>query len=319
MFIDERHLTVGGGDGGNGVVHWRKEKFIPKGGPDGGNGGRGGDAYFLSTRSLSALSRFKNMDEKIADSGERGRGALRTGSSAGDIIVEVPIGSVISNLDTDERFELMEEGVKVLVASGGRGGLGNAHFKSSTNTTPNQYTKGDKGQVYRFSINLQIIADVGLIGLPNAGKSTLLNELTNSNAKIGSYPFTTLEPNLGIFHNYVLADIPGLIEDASNGKGLGYKFLKHVKRTNFLVHLVSVENEDVKSAYNIIRKELGDYDPELLEKEEFVLLSKSDILSKEEIKEKLKQLPKGSISLSVLDDKSMKAFSKLLSKKLGDI
>ena len=319
MFIDERTIVVAGGNGGDGIIHWRREKYVPKGGPDGGNGGDGGDAYILATRSLSALGVYKNMKTYAAQDGMSGGGALRSGKRGDDMVLKVPVGAVVTNKDTKERFELLEENAKVLVAAGGRGGLGNAYFKSSVNTTPMKATPGTEGQKYTFHIDLHIIADVGLIGLPNAGKSTLLNTLTNAHSKVGAYPFTTLEPNLGEFHGHTLADIPGLIENAAQGRGLGHKFLKHITRTRMLVHLISTEQKDVRGAYETIRKELLSYDPSLGEKEEIILLTKTDLITPQEVERKLKELPEGAISYSMIDDTKITTFSQMLSKKLQSI
>lgn len=319
MLVDERNILFSAGNGGNGVVHWHREKFLPKGGPDGGNGGDGGSAYFIAVRDINALNRLRENEELKAEDGAPGKGALCSGKNGGHYFVNVPIGSVIINKNTNEKFEMIEEGQKVLVAAGGRGGLGNAHFKSSVNTTPKEFTAGEKAQVYEFNIELHLIADVGIIGLPNVGKSTLLNEITNANAQVANYPFTTLEPNLAVFYGYVLADIPGLIENASSGKGLGYKFLRHITRTRMLVHLVSANSENPFADYDVIRKELKEYEPELLNKYEIIILSKIDTVSPEKVDELLKVLPKGTIPISAYDDESIKVLIKKLTKALQNI
>lgn len=316
MFVDERTITIAGGTGGDGVVHWRREKFVSKGGPDGGNGGKGGDAYIEAVRNIRALERYVEGETLCAEDGVRGSGVLRDGKGGADLVVKVPIGSVVLNTYTLERFEMVAEGQRVLVASGGKGGFGNAHFKSSMNTTPTTATIGQVGQSYTFRIALHIIADVGIIGFPNAGKSTLLNTLTNASARVAAYPFTTLEPNLGMFYGYTLADIPGLIENASAGKGLGHKFLRHISRTKMLVHLISAEEEDPLRAYQTIRAELAAYDQALLEKRELVVLSKTDMVSADVAKARLAALPEGALALTVLDDDSVVAFSKMLSQAL---
>ena len=316
MFVDERTITIAGGRGGDGVVHWRREKFVSKGGPDGGNGGRGGDAYIEAVRNIRALERYTEGEILRARDGVKGSGVSRDGKGGSDIVVKVPIGSVVLNTYTLEQFEMVEEGQRVLVASGGKGGFGNAHFKSSVNTTPTTATAGQSGQSYTFRVSLHIIADVGIIGFPNAGKSTLLNTLTNASARVAAYPFTTLEPNLGMFHGYTLADIPGLVEHASQGKGLGYTFLRHISRTRMLVHLISAEEHDPLKAYQTIRGELAAYDKALLEKKELVVLSKMDAVDTAVAKERLGMLPDGTRSLTVLDDDSVVAFSKVLSQAL---
>ena len=313
MFIDEIDLTIGGGNGGNGVVNFHRAKYVPKGGPDGGNGGDGGDTYIISTRNLSVFNKYRQNDKKVAEGGGDGKSGLRRGKNGEDLTLEVPIGSIVFNKDTNERFELLEEGKKVLLASGGRGGRGNAEFKSSINTTPMEATKGDKAQIYNFKISLHLIADIGIIGLPNAGKSTLLNEITNANAKVRDYPFTTIDPNLGVFHGYIIADIPGIIENASEGRGLGHKFLKHIERTNFLVHLVSCENENPLESYKLIRNELGKFNEDLLKKEELIYLSKTDLVTEEKVQELLKQMPKGTGTISIVDDVAMEKLNRNLS------
>lgn len=317
MLVDERNITIAGGKGGDGILHWLRLKYFAKGGPDGGNGGNGGNAYVVAIRDINALSNYRENEVLQAERGGNGAGALRNGKNGNDLEVHLPIGSILTNKETLERFELLEVGQRILVATGGRGGLGNAHFKSSINTTPQIARPGEQPQSYPFHIELNIIADVGIIGLPSAGKSTLLNMLTNAGAKVGAYPFTTLEPNLGVFHSYVLADIPGLIEKASEGKGLGHKFLKHIRRTKMLLHLVSAEEENVGEAYATIRNELASFDPTLLEKEEMVVLSKVDVVD-ETAKEKiLAQLPNGTLPLSVIDDTLLKQFSTHLSRQLA--
>ncbi len=316
MFVDERTITIAGGKGGDGVVHWRREKFVAKGGPDGGNGGKGGDAYIVAARNIRALERYTEGEVLQAQNGTNGSGVERDGKGGADMTVLVPIGSVVLNKYTLERFEITEEGQRILVAAGGKGGFGNAHFKSSVNTTPTRATDGQEGQSYEFYIELHIIADVGIIGFPNAGKSTLLNTLTNASARVAAYPFTTLEPNLGMFHSYTLADIPGLIENASQGKGLGHKFLRHISRTRMLIHMVSAEEEDPAKAYQTIRDELSAYDKALLEKREVVVLSKTDAVDPAVAEDRLSKLPNGALSLTILDDDSITAFSKKLSQVL---
>ena len=316
MFVDERTITIAGGKGGDGVVHWRREKFVAKGGPDGGNGGKGGDAYIVAARNIRALERYTEGETLRAQDGTDGRGVERDGKGGADMTVLVPIGSVVLNKYTLERFEITEEGQRILVAAGGKGGFGNAHFKSSVNTTPTRATDGQEGQSYEFYIELHIIADVGIIGFPNAGKSTLLNTLTSASARVAAYPFTTLEPNLGMFHRYTLADIPGLIENASQGKGLGHKFLRHISRTRMLIHMVSAEEEDPAKAYQTIRNELSAYDKALLEKQEIVVLSKTDTVDPAVAEERLSKLPKGAVSLTILDDDLITKFSKKLSQVL---
>jgi GTP-binding protein len=320
MLIDHVTLQIKAGKGGDGVVRWRREKGIPFGGPAGGDGGRGGDVYFRVIRDIAALAVYKHKKEWEAPAGEMGQKRSMHGSDAKDLYLTIPLGSVIYNREYDKHYEFMEEG-DFLVLRGGKGGLGNENFKSSTNRTPEQFTKGELGEFATFDIELKLIADAGLIGLPNAGKSSLLNALTRAGAKIGDYPFTTLEPNLGAYFGYVLADIPGLIEGASEGKGLGHKFLRHITRTKALVHLVAANNEDVVSVYTTIRKELGAYDKTLLDRDEVIVLSKTDLVTEDELQEKIKALKKASkkdvVTLSLYNDTLVKAFGDMLVKQLA--
>lgn len=319
MLIDHVTLHIKAGKGGDGVVRWRREKGIPFGGPAGGDGGKGGDVYLRVIRDIQALSIYKHKKEWDGEEGEAGQKRSMHGSNAKDLFLQVPLGAVVYNREYDKTYECMEEG-DILILRGGKGGLGNEKFKSATNRTPEEFTKGEKGEFAIFDIELKLIADAGLIGLPNAGKSSLLNALTRAGAKIGDYPFTTLEPNLGVYFSYVLADIPGLIEGASDGKGLGHKFLRHITRTNALVHLVAADNDDVAKVYTTIREELGKYDKELLKRDEIVVLSKIDTVSKEEVAEKVKALKKASkkevVTLSLYQDDSVKAFGDMLIERL---
>lgn len=321
MLIDHITLHISAGKGGDGVVRWRREKGIPFGGPAGGDGGRGGDVYIRVVRDIQALSTYAHKFDWKADDGEAGQKRGMYGASAKDLYLSVPIGAVLYNREYDMRYECLEEG-EFLILRGGKGGLGNENFKTATNRTPEEFTKGEPGEFATFDIELKLIADVGIIGLPNAGKSSLLNTLTRASAKIGDYPFTTLEPNLGAYFGYVLADIPGLIEGASEGKGLGHKFLRHITRTKELVHLVSAENDDVAAVYTTIRNELSSYDKELLSKKEIIVLSKIDTVDSSIIKEKMEALKNVSggnevLALSLFDDASVKAFGDYLTKSLS--
>ena len=225
-FIDEIKIHAEAGNGGDGVVRWRQEKFVPKGGPAGGDGGRGGDFYVLAVRDLNILSKYKAKKEFEAGRGEDGGNKSLHGANGTDFFLELPVGTTITNLETSEQWQLLTAGQKELLLKGGYGGFGNEHFKKSTNTTPMESNRGQEGEKGNFQIELELFADIGLVGLPSAGKSSLLNAMTNAEVKVGDYAFTTLDPNLGDFYGYIIADLPGLIEGASEGKGLGVKFLK---------------------------------------------------------------------------------------------
>jgi GTP-binding protein len=308
-FIDEMKIKLSAGRGGDGVVRWRHEKGKDLGGPSGGDGGRGGDVYAMGVRDLGVLIRYRNKKEFSAERGEDGSGDCKKGANGKDFILEVPLGSVVTNIETGRVVETVNEGEKIMILHGGDWGFGNDHYKSSINRSPTKYTEGKDGEKGDFFVELQIMADAGLIGLPNAGKSSLLNFLTRAKAKVGSYQFTTLEPNLGEMYGYILADIPGLIEGASQGRGLGYKFLKHIKRTKVLLHCISLESDDISRDYKVIREELKRYSPDLVSKKEVIVLTKTDMIDEVKLKEQLKiakKLNKDVLMVSVLDDMAMK-------------
>jgi len=284
-------------------------------GPTGGNGGQGGSVYLEGVSDIGALSYFRGKKELAAEDGENGRPQFHDGEDGKDIILKVPIGTLVHNLSTGEDSEIISIGQQILIVKGGKGGKGNFKFRSSTNTSPTQFQEGLPGEEYELRLELKLIADVGFIGLPNVGKSSLLNELTNAKSKVANYPFTTLDPNLGTYYELVLADVPGLIEGASNNKGLGIKFLRHIDRTKTLFHFISAESPDPIKDYKIIRNELGAYSKKLLDKTEYIFLSKCDLLDKNRIKEKLnelKKIDKVIIPISVLDDESIKRVEKIL-------
>lgn len=308
-FVDEIVLKAQAGKGGDGVVRWLHTKGKEFGGPSGGNGGRGGDVFVRAVRDLSILAKYRTSPKFKAENGQAGDRNEMTGRDGEPVYIDVPIGSRIVKKETGEEWELLEEGQTEKIFSGGRGGYGNAHFKSSTNQYPDRGVPGAPGEGGNLFIEVRIIADVGFVGLPNAGKSSLLNSLTSARAKIGAYPFTTLEPNLGAYHGYILADIPGLIEGASEGKGLGHTFLRHVSRTKTLIHCISVENEDLIDVYETVSEEIKKYDTELSRKPEIVFLTKVDLVEEKEVKEKIKvleSLGKPVVPVSILDDELLK-------------
>jgi GTP-binding protein len=315
MLIDEVNITVQAGSGGNGIVHFYSDGSRPKGGPDGGKGGDGGSIYFKAVSDISRLSQFRYLKKLEAEPGENGGLNQKSGKNGRDLIVEVPVGTVI-HYDNGTSKEFSEIGESYLVAKGGNGGWGNHHFRSATNRTPREFQRGHRTAVRNLYIQLKLIAEVGLIGLPNAGKTSLLNELTSANAKVANYAFTTLEPNLGVTKGgKIIADIPGLIEGASDGKGLGIKFLKHVERTKILVHCLSCESQDPKADYEIVRQEIKNYSSVLVKKPEILILTKSDILEPAQVK-KIQKALNAKLSVSIIDAESLKKLSDLITKSL---
>ena len=294
-FIDEAKFFVKGGDGGNGCVSFRREKFVPKGGPDGGDGGDGGSVIIEASQKLSSLIDFRYRSHFLAERGAHGQGKNKIGRNGKDLVISVPTGSLIKDSETNEVIvDLVADGQKVVVAKGGRGGRGNTHFASSTNRTPRFAGKGIPGEERWLRIELKILADVGLIGLPNAGKSTLLSKLSAAQPKIASYPFTTLEPHLGVLqlkHHapHIIADIPGLIEGAHTGAGLGHKFLKHIERTKILLHILDASKpiSEVIAEQQTIEQELSKFNKKLLERRKVIVLNKVDLVEDEKQLEKL--------------------------------
>ncbi|MCA0177563.1 MAG: GTPase ObgE [Proteobacteria bacterium] len=301
-FVDEATIDIAAGNGGAGCVSFRREKFIPFGGPDGGNGGRGGSVYAVADRNLNTLIDYRYQRKHIARNGEQGRGSDCFGAAADDLTLRVPVGTIVTDVDTGRVLaELVEPDVPVLLAKGGDGGFGNLHYKSSTNRAPRQHTPGWPGEAYKVKLELRVLADVGLLGQPNAGKSTLIAAISNARPKIADYPFTTLHPNLGVVRvgpekSFVVADIPGLIEGASEGAGLGHLFLRHLQRTRLLLHVVDLAPFDpavdpVAEAKAIVQ-ELRNYDPGLYDKPRWLVLNKLDMVPEDERAARIKDFVK---------------------------
>lgn len=303
MFCDELKLKIIAGDGGNGGLSFRREKFVPRGGPDGGDGGRGGNIIFRATSNLNTLGHLANRKMYKAESGGKGRGNNMTGKNAEDLVLEVPQGTMIYSADKKNLLaDLSGVNDQIIMARGGKGGLGNLRFVSSVNQVPRFAESGEPGEEKEILLELKLVADVGLIGLPSVGKSTLISIISNAKPKIAAYHFTTLIPNLGVVNlsqfggsstqSFVVADIPGLIEGASEGKGLGHKFLRHVSRTKLLVHIIDGTSEDPKKDFKTINEELKIFDKKLSKLKQIIVLNKSDMLEPSSIKEKLKEIKK---------------------------
>lgn len=318
-FIDELTIEARAGKGGDGVVRWLHLKGKEFSGPAGGNGGDGGSVYVRAVSDLNLLARYRGAKEFSAEDGQAGEGFTRHGKNGKDLYVDIPAGSLVTNTKTSEVFELLTPGETRLILKGGRGGAGNAVFKSSINRSPEQAFPGIEGENAKIHIELRLIADAGLIGLPNAGKTTLLNALTGTQAKTGAYAFTTLDPNLGALFGFVIADIPGLIEGASEGKGLGSKFLRHIARTKLLLHCVSLESENPLKEYKAVRKELASWEGDLEEKPEMIVLTKSDTHTPKEIeaiKKKFKTTKKNIEVVSAINDQEVKALRDTIVREL---
>lgn len=315
MLIDDVTIKVKAGNGGRGAVAFNRNMMSL--GPVGASGGKGGSIYFEGISDLNALAQFRYKKDIEAKDGANGRGQFRDGADGGELSLKVPVGTVIRKLETGQNQEILKTGERILAAKGGIGGKGNFHFRSSTNTSPRQFQEGRPGEHFTLRLELKLIADVGIIGLPNAGKSSLINELTKAKSKVANYPFTTLEPNLGAYYELILADIPGLIEGASAGKGLGIKFLRHIERTKILFHLISAESENPAKDYKIIKTELEKHSRELIEKTEYLFLSKSDTISAEEVKKKiaiLKKINENIFPISIYDKDSLEKVKGILNK-----
>lgn len=297
-FIDYVKFCSRSGAGGAGSVHFRREKHVPKGGPDGGDGGRGGHIIIRGNAQHWTLLHLKYKKHVIADPGKGGEGGRRTGADGKDVILEVPLGTVAKDAETGEkRFEITEDGQEIILTPGGRGGLGNDHFKTATNQAPHYAQPGEPGIEEWIILELKLLADVGLVGFPNAGKSTLLSSISAARPEIGDYPFTTLVPNLGVVgyrddKSFVMADIPGIIEGAAEGKGLGIRFLRHIERNSILLFLIPADAKDIREQYRILLGELEKYNPELLDKKRILAISKSDMLDEQLMKEMELEIPK---------------------------
>ena len=322
-FLDQVKIYIKAGNGGDGSPSFRREKFIEFGGPDGGDGGNGGSVILYSERNLNTLIDYRYQQHHKAQRGENGAGQNRTGKSGDDLILKVPIGTQVFEEDNKTLiYDFKKENEKFIAAAGGKGGLGNTRFKSSTNRAPRKFTKGTTGEEFTIWLQLKTIADIGIIGLPNAGKASILAAITNANPKIANYKFTTLNPNLGVAQydnkEIVLADIPGLVEGAHEGVGLGIQFLKHIERCKSLLHLIDITNLDIKISYDQVKKELASYSSKMLEKKEIVVLNKTDLIDKdiqdEIINEFSKNVDCEILTLSTLDKNSI---SQLKSKLIN--
>jgi len=329
MFIDQAKIWVKAGDGGHGCVSFRREKFIPKGGPDGGDGGNGGDVYFQAVENLDTLLDFAGKHHWQAQNGRPGSGSNKHGADGDDLIIKVPPGTLIYDIDLDLLLkDLNEIGMKVCICQGGKGGRGNKAFATSTNQTPRNAEHGKEGQQRNLRLELKLIADVGLVGMPNAGKSTLISRCSAARPKIADYPFTTLEPVLGIvelsdFRRFVMADIPGLIEGAHDGAGLGFEFLKHIERTRIIVHILDimpVDNCDPLDNYKAIRSELEQYSKELAQKQEIIVANKIDLDPDRKMVEDLrKKLDKEIHPISAVTGEGIKELTEVLWQKVKEL
>ena len=325
MFVDYAEIEVWGGKGGNGCISFRREKYLPKGGPDGGDGGKGGDLILKVDPDLSTLLDFHYKRIYKAGNGKHGEGKDRTGENGKDLVVKVPPGTVVKEKESEEVIgDLVSSEDLFIVAKGGRGGKGNAHFKSSTNQAPRFAQPGESGQIRKIVLELKLLADVGIVGPPNSGKSTLLARVSDARPKIGPYPFTTLRPNLGVVRlksgkNFILADIPGLIEGAHKGKGLGLDFLRHIQRTKMLIFLLDVTVSDIPLEYNKLKQELRLYDLSLLEKPAILALNKIDLLTDKEKKKIKINLDMPSVKISAVAGEGIKELLNMISRQLEKI
>jgi len=322
MFIDYVEIEITAGNGGHGCVAFHTEKFIPKGGPDGGDGGRGGDIVVIADPQLTTLLDYRYRRRYQAQNGQPGSGSLKTGRSGEATTLRLPVGTVIRNLETGQIIvDLDTAEATSVVARGGKGGHGNAYYKSATNQAPRKAQPGQPGENRHIALELKLLADVGLVGLPNAGKSTILAAFSAARPKIADYPFTTLVPNLGIvklreFKSCVMADIPGLIEGASEGKGLGHQFLRHIQRTGLLVYVIDINDIDIAGTLDILKKELSGFDPALLKQPSIVAVTKIDTVSESDVKEVSRDLPSEYIYISAVTGQNSREFLEAIEKKL---
>ena len=315
MLIDEVTLEVSAGRGGDGVVRFARTMMTE--GPTGGDGGRGGDIALVGVADLGALRVFRSVKRIVAEDGGHGEQNTRTGRDGASREIRVPVGTIARDVKRKRQYEILFPGERIVIARGGRGGFGNYHFRSSRNTTPKGAQPGESGESATLRLELKLIADIGLVGLPNVGKSSLLNALTSASSKVGNYRFTTLEPHLGTYFGTILADIPGLIEGASNGKGLGHRFLRHVERTRVLFHLIAADSKTPVTDYSNIRRELRRYNPALLEKPEWIFVSRADERPSETVAKIISKLRKKNpnvFSLSSLDDASLTVAKNIISQ-----
>ena len=320
-FLDQAKIYVQAGDGGSGSSSFRREKYIEFGGPDGGDGGEGGSVIFIATKNLNTLIDFRYKQHFKAERGQDGKGKKKTGKSGKDLILKVPTGTQIFEEDNNTLIEdLSKSDQKIVIANGGKGGLGNVRFKSSVNRAPRKKTEGNKGESFWVWLQLKVIADIGIIGMPNAGKSSLLSVLTSAKPKIANYPFTTINPNLGVVSyddkEITLADIPGLIEGANEGIGLGDKFLRHIERCKSILHLIDITEDNLLENYSNVRKELFKYSNKLTKKKEIIVFNKTDMVSKDEINKKIdifnKKIKKKIYMISAIKNKGLTAIKKVL-------
>ncbi len=319
MLVDDININVSAGKGGDGTTSFNKNMMEL--GPTGGSGGLGGSVFVEGVSDIGALKKFRFKKDFFAENGKEGRSQFRDGTDGEDLILRVPVGCVIHNLDTGNTAEIEKIGERLMIAKGGVGGRGNFHFRSSTNTSPKQRELGKEGESFNFRFELKLIADIGFIGLPNVGKSSLLNELTNAKSRVANYPFTTLEPNLGVYYDLIIADIPGLIEGAHEGKGLGVKFLRHIERTKVLFHFLAADSKNIEQDYKVVRDELEKHSKELSEKPEYVVISRADNVKEEElekIKKEAKKIGKDFFVISILDEDSLIELKKELNKIIAE-